>query len=203
MMSAATLSSSAMSAEITFQELSIPSGTPVVGQYAFDGVKFDGFYFSDDPAIAIDGQGVFSFTGNISSPQPNPKSFVNFIKPVTNLSIDYGKIGNPPGGFVQLEGIDEFGQVFGLQSISGGPDVSTTFNVGPRVIKTLIFSAAESGDAYITGLRFDPIRSAVPEPSSWAFMVVGFGLLGGVLRKKRENRAGARLHSVGEILSFM
>ena len=30
-------------------------------------------------------------------------------------------------------------------------------------------------------------QSAVPEPASWALMILGFGLVGGVLRKQRKS----------------
>jgi hypothetical protein len=47
---------------------------------------------------------------------------------------------------------------------------------------------AYGGAAYgLNELRvFDaPAVSAVPEPSTWAFMIVGFGLAGGTLRRRR------------------
>jgi hypothetical protein len=186
MASVAVFSSQASAIEINFQELPLSAGTPVTGQYAAKNVRFDGFYFSNDPAISIDGFGIYSFTGNVHSPGPNPVSYVNFINPVTNLSIDYGKIGALPGGFVEWDAIDGSGNLVGLQSITGGAAVNITYNAGPLVIKSLIFSASASGDGYITGLRFDPLRSAVPEPSSWAMMIVGFGIVGGCLRRKEN-----------------
>lgn len=53
---------------------------------------------------------------------------------------------------------------------------------------TATSGSAYGGAAYgLNELRvFDaPIQSAVPEPSTWAFMIVGFGLVGGTLRKRR------------------
>jgi len=40
------------------------------------------------------------------------------------------------------------------------------------------------------GVRLDTLTSAVPEPTTWAFMIVGFGLLGGAVRASRQ-KAGA------------
>ncbi|MBC7497944.1 MAG: PEP-CTERM sorting domain-containing protein [Sphingomonadaceae bacterium] len=38
---------------------------------------------------------------------------------------------------------------------------------------------------------FQNALPGVPEPSSWALMVGGFGLIGGLARRRRDERAGA------------
>lgn len=55
------------------------------------------------------------------------------------------------------------------------------------------YSAGSSGKqaaAAVTNL--DPNGNAVPEPSSWATMVGGFGMLGGMLRARRRQAMAAR-----------
>lgn len=49
-----------------------------------------------------------------------------------------------------------------------------------------------------TGLRVEftsatanPLNSAVPEPATWAMMMVGFGLIGAAMRRKRQNVSAA------------
>ena len=179
------LSSSAFvsATEINFQEFAFANNAIVKNQYAPYGVKFDGFYFSDDPLISIDGAGIAAFSGTPSSPLPNPQAFVNFLHPVTQVSVDYGKVF---GGFVQLDAIDDLGNLIGLGSISGGADVNITYNAGPRVIKSLILSGSESGGPYITGLRFDRVTGAVPEPEAWAMLIAGFAMAGTMLRRNRK-----------------
>ena len=68
------LSSSAFvsATEINFQEFAFANNAIVKNQCAPYGVKFDGFYFSDDPLISIDGAGIAAFSGTPSSPLPNP-----------------------------------------------------------------------------------------------------------------------------------
>lgn len=58
-----------------------------------------------------------------------------------------------------------------------------------------IFAARISGLNYLTGavrqlsrpqtFYFDQVNGAVPEPSAWALMILGFGMLGAGLRRKR------------------
>jgi hypothetical protein len=53
----------------------------------------------------------------------------------------------------------------------------------------------EPGERYdVDNLRFGlaagaPVTPAIPEPASWALMVVGFGLLGGLLRRREKTDA--------------
>ena len=37
------------------------------------------------------------------------------------------------------------------------------------------------------------ISGAVPEPAAWALMILGFGLVGGALRRARPSRVALRL----------
>jgi hypothetical protein len=65
---------------------------------------------------------------------------------------------------------DQFNSFFSLTNVQqGGPlgSVSGTFNVA-----TVKFSIQNAG--------------AVPEPTSWAFMITGFGLVGGMMRRERR-----------------
>jgi len=38
------------------------------------------------------------------------------------------------------------------------------------------------------GVRLDTISSAVPEPATWAMLIVGFGLVGGTMRSTRRRQ---------------
>jgi PEP-CTERM motif len=52
---------------------------------------------------------------------------------------------------------------------------------------------ANAGTWLINNRRVDPNIAAVPEPASWALMIAGFGLVGGVLR-----RSGRRILAASE-----
>lgn len=66
---------------------------------------------------------------------------------------------------------DQFNSFFSLSNVAQGGSlgsVSGTFNVAR--VKFLTLNAV-----------------AVPEPASWAFMIVGFGMVGGMVRHRRRN----------------
>jgi hypothetical protein len=46
-------------------------------------------------------------------------------------------------------------------------------------------------NGYITGRNFSVVTGAVPEPSSWLTMIVGFGLIGAAIRRRPKVNAHA------------
>ena len=48
------------------------------------------------------------------------------------------------------------------------------------------FLAYDYTDAFANKVTFTLTAPAVPEPASWALMLAGFGVVGGVLRGKRK-----------------
>jgi hypothetical protein len=62
-----------------------------------------------------------------------------------------------------------------------------TFQVGGRVtnrLGTTHFLFNGTRNAPVT-LEFDTVIAAVPEPASWAMLIIGFGLAGSALRRRR------------------
>lgn len=59
--------------------------------------------------------------------------------------------------------------------------VATTFNIGETGAYRLTLTGAGDNAAIIGG------TGAVPEPGSWAMMMLGFGLIGGALRSRSRN----------------
>jgi hypothetical protein len=68
---------------------------------------------------------------------------------------------------------------------------STTTTTGSSVASTiwLVSASVASGDRddgfKLTTLSVNSIPAAVPEPATWAMMLVGFGAIGGTLRSRR------------------
>ena len=56
-----------------------------------------------------------------------------------------------------------------------------TYNFGSQVVTQVVFSS--SGNSF--ELDNIAVASAVPEPATWAMMIVGFGVAGGALRRRR------------------
>lgn len=96
-------------------------------------------------------------------------------------------------------GADNFGTIFlngvGTLITNGTFSSLTAFNIAPGFflpgLNTLEFEITDSGAP--TAFRVDDLRGsanllagAVPEPASWALMLVGFGLTGFALRSRRS-----------------
>ena len=65
--------------------------------------------------------------------------------------------------------------------ISGQSNGVVTYRVtaGPRITGAVFSSTSNS-------FEFDNLAVAVPEPATWGMMILGFGLVGGVLRRRRN-----------------
>jgi hypothetical protein len=126
--------------------------------------------------------------------------------PFNLLSIDIGSLdANDPQFHNTISTVWTF-----LGNLSGGGTVSETIDTNPDQILTYALSSAFQGLTSVditaklpvmgiatsndTGLTADfdnivatqsDVRGAVPEPSTWALMIGGFGLAGAVLRRRR------------------
>lgn len=45
--------------------------------------------------------------------------------------------------------------------------------------------------SFSSALVADPVTPSVPEPATWAMMIVGFGLVGGAMRRRKTTVAFA------------
>jgi hypothetical protein len=85
-----------------------------------------------------------------------------------------------------------FDQTSLIRSVSS---VSTTVNTNSNLASTiwLVSAAVASGDRddgfKLTTLTVNSIPAAVPEPATWAMMLVGFGGIGGAMRSRRARQA--------------
>jgi len=74
------------------------------------------------------------------------------------------------------------GQIIGLASPSSGNAsfgrVTYDFGTGPQLTNIEFLSGNNS-------FEIDSIVAAAPEPASWLMMILGFGLVGGLLRRRR------------------
>lgn len=65
-----------------------------------------------------------------------------------------------------------------------------TFGLTAGTAYTLTFQGTSRSDntAFIDGVSLDLVPGAVPEPAAWAFMLAGFGLVGGAMRRRGAMR---------------
>ncbi len=77
---------------------------------------------------------------------------------------------------------------------SGSKDVNSFFNTGAgtySVTEKYVLTAPSSGVERSASPTITLATAAVPEPASWALMIVGFGGAGAMLRRRREARLPA------------
>jgi hypothetical protein len=73
---------------------------------------------------------------------------------------------------------DAFLNLWGSQLFTG--------STAAPVLTTGTFTMLEDGDAdFVSTLTIDEVTAAVPEPASWALMIVGMGAIGYTMRRRR------------------
>ncbi len=99
-------------------------------------------------------------------------------------------LGSDDDAFIYIDGI-LFGQNPGIHGVTTIDFTTPALAAGNHTLKVFYADRESTGaflslslDATSSGVVITP-PSAVPEPSSWAMMVGGFGLLGGALRRKK------------------
>ena len=145
---------------------------------------------------AQDGARSIDLAGN--SPGAISQSFATTIGQAYRITYWIGR--NPDGGANPRTGFIDVGgsQTQFLYSGSGNrADMQwqqETFDfVATGAMTTLSFAAdpATAGQAF--GPALDNVSiGGVPEPTAWALMIVGFGLVGGALRRGTPRRAALR-----------
>ena len=94
------------------------------------------------------------------------------------------------GGFDALVTFgDNSSQLFAIPPTSNVPNVNAFFGISSdRLIKGIAFGP---GGQTTTSVSFVldnlTIGNAVPEPATWAMMIVGFGLIGTTARRRRQS----------------
>ncbi|MEP3226772.1 MAG: FxDxF family PEP-CTERM protein [Parasphingorhabdus sp.] len=148
--------------------LGVPSAANAATFLTFDGS--DGVFGNDDVTsgtfsdtflidVGVDA-GLFSATlSSIAS--GDPASNVDFTT-VTLNGVDFDIV---QAGMIEFQTIQN-------AIVSGG-------------IQTLLISGTSGGNGSYSGtLAFEV--AAVPEPATWAFMIFGFGAIGGAMRRQRK-----------------
>jgi hypothetical protein len=110
-------------------------------------------------------------------------STFNTSNPATNLNFTSVVLNNSASNFAF--------------NISNGVFDSASREMIPLIsgaVNTLTISGQSFGDASYSGTLSFGQTAAVPEPSTWAMMLIGFGAVGFSMRRRR--RASARLMQV-------
>lgn len=128
-------------------------------------------------------------TGNFLAIRQNGSYNIAFTAGVSAISFVLGSLD--VGNVVKLtvgRGVDAVtttltgGQIIDRATNAGigsGGRVTYDFGSGPQLTNIQFLSGNNS-------FEIDSILAAAPEPATWLMMILGFGLIGGVLRRRRS-----------------
>ena len=94
--------------------------------------------------------------------------------------------GPGSAGDVQADGQGEFGAIYSANWLNGALS-RAVFNVAPGTYSFSVTGTIVGGFPADFGIRLDTL-GAVPEPATWAMMLLGFGFLGGAMRSAKRRQ---------------
>ena len=159
--------------DATFNVTSPPSSVDLIGAGgSFDFIPGHGGY------IDLDGS-----SGSGNNPAGQLTSVASFGPGTYTVTFDLA--GNQRGASSQSTTVSlgDFSQTFGPLASSVG-FTSQTITFSTSTAGHLVFT--ETGPSDQQGNLLDNVALSVPEPATWAMMLMGFGGLGGVLRHRRR-----------------
>ncbi|TAJ68498.1 MAG: PEP-CTERM sorting domain-containing protein [Phenylobacterium sp.] len=193
---AAAGSASALTMTIYNTDGPLPAGQTMIED--FDSIHASGdFTFTGDSNTFVR-SGLLGLDPNVSAPPPGDTT--NYLTVVTNgtATLTSAKglnqfsfyLGSPDtfnfvtftkmgGGTITLQGAEIWGAATGDNGNQGwGRRVS--YNFDGEAVSKIEFSS--TGNSF----EFDSLAgTAVPEPATWAMMIMGFGTAGSMLRRRR------------------
>jgi PEP-CTERM motif len=100
----------------------------------------------------------------------------------------YAEAGNSAAGSLTLSvfGVNNNLLETALNGPPNGANGRTTFEI-LRASADIAFFSISGRDTYgVNEIRIETPLAAVPEPATWAFMIFGFGAIGGAMRRQRK-----------------
>lgn len=129
-----------------------------------------------NPDVGLFTQSNFSIVSGVLGPAPHgvlrsPTVIVSLNQPIFfEMGLEVGASSVGPGASAS----SEFGHTFALPT-------------GMDVFKLPDGVTVNAGDYLINNRYFDPLAAAgIPEPASWALMITSFGLVGTIVRRRRQ-----------------
>lgn len=152
-------------------------------------------YNSDKPFADIPAGGVFESKFLAAGPTSGNTATLSFTAPISYLSFLWGSpdtynrltINSTSGTYNFTAAGMSFPVTNGDQSFSQYVRFAT--NAPGELITSAIFGNNPSTDAFEVA-NFS-VAPAVPEPATWAMLIVGFGFIGSALRKSRTRISAA------------
>ena len=160
-----------------------------------------GFVFSPGTAGVFSGTNPGNTTGysspltgnaNYLAVQPNGSISFTFATAQTSYAALIGTIDTY--NLLTFTGVNGSQQVSGadiLAALAGTTNGSSTRNV--QITGLNAFTTVTATDSLASAFEFVPtVVPSVPEPAAWGMMILGFGLVGGVLRRRSSANVTVR-----------
>lgn len=105
--------------------------------------------------------------------------------------IEFGLTGTGSGGSIDfiITGSDGTTNFFNQLVGSGNTHFAFTTSGDSTITNVRYVATAPLELTLLKQVRIDPLVSPVPEPATWAMMLIGFGAIGVSLRRRRRNQA--------------
>lgn len=183
----------------TSDNLNLPAGQVMV--WDFDGLQAAGYSTATTGPVSIY-NGADGLMSGISAPPPG--DLTNYVAvlgggsltlttPAIKLLSVY--MGSPDAyNSILFNFSDNTSELLNGAQLAGGAfggDQSIgrrmTYTFGDKTVTSVVFASSQNS------FEFDNIAtvSAVPEPATWAMMIMGFGLAGSAVRNSRRKMAAA------------
>lgn len=173
------------------------------GQNASDFPTGNALYFNGSSArtvtfnpVNLSSGGNISFDFRIGSYNVSSAYFEGEDSFGEDVVFDYSLDGTT---FTQLEQISSAGTASGTRNVDGWASYSYNFaaNSGATNVQLRFSQSANSGIGYdqwaVDNVLVTSMSAAVPEPATWAMMLLGFGSVAGALRStKRRQKLAVR-----------
>lgn len=168
----------AQATTVTFTEVGLANGTVVTNQYSAFGITGQNLYQYSDSRDTFDTMGV--------SPTEVPANII-FTSLASNISFDYVLLA---GGSLNVGLYDDANMLLEMVFLTApGANLNASYSFMAGGARSFRMSDA-AGNFGLSTLRFD--GGAVPEPGAWALLILGFGAVGGVMRRSASRRVTAR-----------
>jgi len=178
---------------ISFDEKPARDFIPLTDAYAAQGVTFLGTNAGLWTGLAGGDPGSWGLTGTdgdqfLGFNGPYGET-MTFATAVTMVGLDFARASGSTNNSIDMRAFDGASLVAKVSVDLGSPNIWEHLSVSGAHITSVTFAA--------NGSRFHPFGAdglvfrtaavaAVPEPATWALLVLGFGSLGATLRRRRS-----------------
>ncbi|QXQ06200.1 PEPxxWA-CTERM sorting domain-containing protein [Sphingosinicellaceae bacterium] len=172
-------SAPALAETIDFENLAV--GVQAEGSIGYPGVTFSSSSGVFSAVSGSTGLALCAFQADCSG-----TLIIDFAKPVSNLTFNYSD--DDVTSTLGFEGSSTTASFTGQLFADGDPLTQDVFNLSivPNITQLIVFSNDPGGVIFDNFSFTTSVAGEVPEPATWAMMIVGFGAVGGSLRRRNK-----------------